>query len=121
MILLISSKVAFAFEDKLPISFFFSCNKSTVSASSSEMALDIPESDDNESTGTTADVVVDAAISDVDASTDIDTDPDADGHKSDVVEISSHIFNFVTRFPKFLVQKNFLRPLGLSKKRNSKG
>ena len=99
MILLISSKVALALDDKLPISFFFSCSKSTVSASSSEMALEIPESDDNESTGTTADVVVDDPVTDVDASIDIDTDPDVDGQKSDVVETSSHIFLFVTEFP----------------------
>ena len=75
MILLISSKVAFAFDERLPISFRFSCSKSTVSTSSSEMALEMPESD--ESMGRTADVVVEVAD---------------DGHRSDVTDSSFVIF-----------------------------
>ena len=50
MIRLISSKVALAFEERLPISFRFSCKRSTVSGSSSEMALEMPESEEMEST-----------------------------------------------------------------------
>jgi hypothetical protein len=77
MIRLISSKVALAFEERLPISFRFSCNKSTVSTSSSEMP-EIPESDEIESTGRTAEVVVDVAD---------------ERHRSDVKD-SSHILTF---------------------------
>lgn len=77
MIRLISSKVALAFEERLPISFRFSCNKSTVSTSSSEIP-EIPESDEIESTGRTAEVVVDVAD---------------DRHRSDVKD-SSHILTF---------------------------